>query len=150
MTAAPPIRYARSGEARIAFQVLGEGPPDLVFIGGPVSHLDLQWDDPETVRSRLRYAAFARLIIFDWLGTGLSDPIDHPATLDQQMDDLDAVLEAAGVGQVALAGAVDAGLCALYTASQPDRISALDGGRPCDGGIDPGRPLRRGRGHGPL
>jgi class 3 adenylate cyclase len=125
MVAAPPTRYARSGDARIAFQVMGEGPPDIVFIGGPASHLDIQWEDPETVRNRQRFASFARVITFDRRGTGLSDPVDRPPTLDQQMDDLAAVLDAAGIKRVALVGAVEAGLSAMYAASHPDRVSAL-------------------------
>ena len=123
--AAPPTGYARSGEARIAFQVIGEGPPDVVVVGGPASHLDLQWEDPETARVRRRYASFARAIFFDRRGTGLSDPVDRLPSLDLQMDDLDAVLDAVGVEQVALVGAVEAGLCAMYAATHPDRVSAL-------------------------
>jgi class 3 adenylate cyclase len=125
MLAAPPTRYARSGEARIAFQVMGEGPPDVVVVGGPASHLDLQWEDPETARVRRRYATFARAIFFDRRGTGLSDPVDQLPSLDLQMDDLDAVLDAVGVERVALVGAVEAGLCAMYAATHPDRVSAL-------------------------
>ena len=125
MQAPPPTRYARSGEARIAFQVMGDGPPDLVVIGGPASHLDLQWEEPETARTRRRYARFARVIFFDRRGTGLSDPVDLVPSLDLQMDDLDAVLNAVGVERVALVGAVDAGLCAIYAATHPDRVSAL-------------------------
>ena len=125
MLAVPQTRYARSGEARIAFQVIGEGPPDVVLIGGPASHLDLQWEDPETARSRRRYASFARTIFFDRRGTGLSDPVEHLPSLDLQMDDLDAVLDAVGVERVALVGAVEAGLCAMYAATHPDRVSAL-------------------------
>jgi len=122
---APPTRYARSGEARIAYQVLGEGPPDIVAVTGPASHLDLQWDEPGTARNRRRLASFGRVLLFDRRGTGLSDPADRPATLEQQMDDLDAVLDAAGMGRVALFGAVEAGLCAMYAATHPDRVSAL-------------------------
>jgi class 3 adenylate cyclase len=125
MLAAPPTRYARSGEARIAFQVLGEGPPDVVVVGGPASHLDLQWEDPETARARGRYGSFARAILFDRRGTGLSDPVDRLPSLDLQMDDLDAVLDAVGVERVALIGAVEAGLCAMYAATHPERVSAL-------------------------
>jgi class 3 adenylate cyclase len=125
MVAAPPTRFARSAEGRIAFQVMGEGPPDLILVTGPGSHLDVQWEDAETVRSRQRFASFARVISFDRRGTGLSDPVDRPATLDQQMDDLDAVLDAAGIKRVALLGAVEAGVCAMYAASRPDRVSAL-------------------------
>jgi class 3 adenylate cyclase len=125
MTAAPPTRYARSGDTRIAYQVMGKGPPNVVFIGGPASHLDLQWEDPEFRRGRQRVASFARLLSFDRRGTGLSDPLLGPPTLDQQMDDLDAVLDAAGMERVALFGAVEAGLCAMYAATHPDRVSAL-------------------------
>jgi class 3 adenylate cyclase len=123
--AVPPTRYARSGEARIAFQVIGDGPPDVVVVGGPASHLDLQWEDPETARVRRRYGSFARAIFFDRRGTGLSDPVDRLPSLDLQMDDLDAVLDAVGVERVALIGAVEAGLCAMYAATHPDRVSAL-------------------------
>jgi class 3 adenylate cyclase len=125
MVAAPPTRYARSGGARIAFQVMGEGPPDIVVVVGPASHLDLQWEDPEFRRSCQRFASYARLLSFDRRGTGLTDPLDRAPTLDQQMDDLDAVLEAAGIERVALFGAVEAGLCAMYAATHPDRVSAL-------------------------
>jgi class 3 adenylate cyclase len=125
MLAAPPTRYARSGEARIAFQVIGDGPPDVVVVGGPASHLDLQWEDPETAGVRRRYGSFARAIFFDRRGTGLSDPVDGLPSLDLQMDDLDAVLDAVGVERVALIGAVEAGLCAMYAATHPDRVSGL-------------------------
>src|SRR5918999_1810942 len=124
MLAAPPTRYARSGEARIAFQVIGDGPPDVVVVGGPASHLDLQWEDPETARVRRRYGSFARAIFFDRRGTGLSDPVDGLPSLDLQMDDLDAVLDAVGVERVALIGAVEAGLCAMYAATHADRVNA--------------------------
>ena len=125
MARVPPTRYARSGNARIAFQVIGEGPPDVVFIGGPASHLDIQWEDPGYVRSFERYASFSRLIRFDRRGTGLSDPVESEVTLDQQMDDLDAVLDAVGTERVALIAAIEAGLCAMYAATHPHRVSAL-------------------------
>lgn len=125
MVAAPGTRYARSGDARIAFQVIGEGPPDVVLVRGPASHLDLEWEDPSTARSHLRYASFARLIRFDRRGTGLSDPAEQALTLDQQMDDLEAVLDAAGITRVALLAAVEPGLSAMYAATHPDRVSAL-------------------------
>jgi class 3 adenylate cyclase len=125
MVAPPPTRYARSGDARLAFQVMGEGPPDVVFVVGPASHLDLQWEDPETARALQRYASFARMITFDRRGTGLSDPVDRPPTLDQQMDDLDAVLGAARVERVALIAVGDGGLGAMYAATHPKRVSAL-------------------------
>jgi len=96
-----------------------------VFVGGPGSHLDLQWEDPQTVRDKERLASFSRLITFDRRGTGLSDPLDGPPNLDLQMDDLDAVLAEVGAEKVALIGAVEAGLCAMYAATHPGRVSAL-------------------------
>jgi class 3 adenylate cyclase len=120
----PPTRYARSGDARIAYQVLGAGP-DLIFVGGPVSHLDLQWEEPATVRSFERLASFCRLILFDRRGTGLSDPVERELTLDNQMDELQAVMDDIGVERTALMGAVDGGLCAMYAATHPERVTAL-------------------------
>src|SRR5438477_2688431 len=125
MAEPPPVRYARSGDARIAFRVMGEGPIDLVAIGGPASHLDIMLEDPEVVRVQQRFTSFARLVGFDRRGTGLSDPVDRPLTLEQQIDDLEAVLEAAGMERVALYAALEPGLCAMYAATHPDRVSAL-------------------------
>jgi class 3 adenylate cyclase len=120
-----PTRFARSGDARIAYQVFGQGSVDLVVVGGPASHLDLQWDEPSTVRLFERFASYVRLVRFDRRGTGLSDPTEGPPTLEQQMEDLDAVMDAAGLTRAALLGAVEAGLCAMYAASYPERVSAL-------------------------
>lgn len=107
-----PTRFARSGDARIAYQIFGDGPVHLVVTGGPASHLDLQWDEPSTVRLFERFASFARLVLFDRRGTGLWDPTKGPPTLEQEMEDLDTVMDAAGLTRAALIGAVDAGLCA--------------------------------------
>jgi pimeloyl-ACP methyl ester carboxylesterase len=82
-------------------------------------------ENPDSARSFERYASFARLVRFDRRGTGLSDPVVQPVTLDQQMDDLEAVIDAAGSKRVALIAAEEAGLCAMYAASHPDRVSAL-------------------------
>jgi class 3 adenylate cyclase len=120
-----PTRFARSGDARIAYQVFGQGSVDLVVVGGLASHLDLQWDEPSTVRLFERFASYVRLVRFDRRGTGLSDPTEGPPTLEQQMEDLDAVMDAAGLTRAALLGAVEAGLCAMYAASYPERVSAL-------------------------
>lgn len=126
MTNAPPTRYASTPDgARLAFQVLGEGPIDVVSVGGPASHLDLEWEEPSVVRSFLRYAGFCRFVRFDRRGTGLSDPAALAPTLEQQVDDLKAVITAAGVERPALIGAVETGLCAMYAASYPERVSAL-------------------------
>jgi len=97
----------------------------VVYIGGPASHLDLQWEQPSYARAFERYASFARLIRFDRRGTGLSDPVEREVTFDQQMDDLDAVLDTVGTDRVALIAAVEAGMCAMYAATHPDRVSAL-------------------------
>ena len=105
--------------------MIGDGPIDLVSVGGPASHLDMEWEEPSVARSFLRYAAFCRLVRFDRRGTGLSDPAEGPPTLEQQVDDLKAVVAATGVRRPALLGAVDPGLCAMYAASYPDQVSAL-------------------------
>jgi class 3 adenylate cyclase len=121
----PQTRYAHSGDASIAYQVVGEGAIDLTVIAGPVSHLELMWDEPGTARSYERLASFSRLVLFDRRGTGLSDPVSSPPTLEQQMDDLRAVLDTAGVERTALWGASDLGLSALFAATYPDRVTAL-------------------------
>ncbi|HEY1511784.1 MAG TPA: alpha/beta fold hydrolase [Solirubrobacteraceae bacterium] len=122
---APRTRYAHSGDASIAYQAVGEGPFDLVVISGPASHLELMWEEPGTAQCFQRLASFSRLVMFDRRGTGLSDAVSTPPTLEQQMDDLNAVLEAVGSDQIALFGASDLGLSALFTATYPERVSAL-------------------------
>ncbi|MEA2157952.1 MAG: hypothetical protein QOD66_332 [Solirubrobacteraceae bacterium] len=118
-------QYARSGDASIAYQVVGEGSIDLVVVNGPASHLEMMWEEPATAHCFARLASFSRLVLFDRRGTGLSDPVSRPPTLEQQMDDLTAVLDAAGSERTALFGASDLGLCALYAATYPDRVNAL-------------------------
>jgi class 3 adenylate cyclase len=120
-----PVEYARAGDGRIAYRLMGQGPPDVVFIGGPAAHLDVIWEDSQMVRAHERVASFARLVNFDRRGTGLSDPLDRPLTLEQQVDDLEAVLDAVGMERVALIAEVEPGLCAMYAATHPDRVTAL-------------------------
>jgi class 3 adenylate cyclase len=122
---APHTVYAHSGDASIAYQVVGDGPIDLVLANGPCSHVEIGWDEPTTARALRRLASFSRLVLFDRRGTGLSDPVSRPPTLEQQMDDLRAVLDDAGIERPALYGANDLGLCALYAATYPDDVSAL-------------------------
>jgi pimeloyl-ACP methyl ester carboxylesterase len=122
--ATPRTQYAHSGDASIAFQVLGDGPVNLAVVNGPASHLELIWDEPATARAFHRLASFSRLALFDRRGTGLSDPVVRAPTLEQQMDDLGAVLDAAGMDRTALFGASDLGLCALFAATYPDRVTA--------------------------
>jgi class 3 adenylate cyclase len=121
----PPTHYARSGDASIAYQVLGEGPCDLVVITGPASHLELMWEEPGTARSFRRLAKFARLIMFDRRGTGLSDPVTQPLTLERQVDDMRAVLAAAESERIALIGGSDLGLSAMFAATYPDQVAGL-------------------------
>lgn len=121
----PPTYYARSGEASIAYQVTGDGACDLVVINGPASHLELMWEEPGTARTFHRMAEFARLIMFDRRGTGLSDPALAPPTLEQQVDDLRAVLAAVGSERVSIIGGSDLGLSALFAATYPEQVSAL-------------------------
>jgi class 3 adenylate cyclase len=121
----PRTRYAHSGGASIAYQVVGDADISLVVINGPASHLELAWEEPSTARCFERLASFARLVLLDRRGTGLSDPVVSPPTLEQQMDDLTSVLDDAGVEQTALFGASDLGLCALYAATYPERVTAL-------------------------
>ena len=133
----PDVHYARSGDLHIAYQVIGGDPsgpaaseycPDLVFIPSWFSHLDLMWEQPVLVRFFQRLASFSRVILFDKRGTGLSDPVplDELPTLEQRMDDVRAVLDAAGSERAAIFGATQGGpLAALFAATHPDRTSAL-------------------------
>ena len=105
----PETRYARSGKVHIAYQVIGDGPIDLVFVPGFVSHLDLQWADPRIARFLEKLASFSRLILFDKRGTGLSDPVAGPASLEDRMDDVRAVMDAAHSERAALFGLSEGG-----------------------------------------
>ncbi|MBL0141851.1 MAG: adenylate/guanylate cyclase domain-containing protein [Betaproteobacteria bacterium] len=124
----PQTRYARSGKVNIAYQVTGEGPLDLVFIPGWVSHVELAWEDPERGAFLRRLASFSRLIIFDKRGTGLSDrvPDDQLPTLEERMDDLRAVMDAVGSRRAALFGYSEGGnMSVLFAATYPERTVAL-------------------------
>ena len=129
MTAAsiPETRYVKSGDVHIAYQVLGTGPPDLVFIAGFTSHCEFQWEEPDLAQSLRRMASFSRLIWFDKRGTGLSDPVSaDQLSLELRMRDLDAVLDAVGSRRAALLGASEGGpICTLYAATYPERVSHL-------------------------
>jgi len=122
----PETRYAHSGELNIAYQVLGEGPLDVVFVPGIISHLDLQWGVPGTQRFFERLASFSRVILFDKRGTGLSDHVAGPAPLEERMDDLRAVMDAAKSERAAIIGLSEGGpLAILFSATCPERVSAL-------------------------
>lgn len=122
----PEIQYARAGEVRIAYQVFGEGPVDVVVAGGPAGHLEILWEEPVIVRWFERMASFARVAIFDRRGTGASDPGDGPPTLEHYLADVDAVIDACGFVRPALSGGAEGGaMLALYAARRPERVSAL-------------------------
>jgi pimeloyl-ACP methyl ester carboxylesterase len=121
----PPTHYARSGDAAIAYQVVGDGPCDLVLITGPASHLELMWEEPRTARTFRGISRFARVILHDRRGTGLSDSSSDPPTLEQQVDDLQAVLTAAGSQRATILGGSDLGLSALFAATYPDQVTGL-------------------------
>jgi len=124
----PETRYAKSGDVHIAYQVAGEGPIDLVLVYGWISHIEHQWEDPSLARFLEQLASFSRLITFDKRGTGMSDRVAENAlpTLEQRMDDVRAVLEAAGSARAALFGISEGGpMSALFAATYPARTSAL-------------------------
>lgn len=92
----PVTRYARSGDLHIAYQVVRDGPIDLVYVPTWISQIEHVWEEPGVARYFTRLAAFSRLIMFDRRGTGLSDPFVEPPALEEQMDDVVAVMDAAG------------------------------------------------------
>jgi class 3 adenylate cyclase len=124
----PETRYAKSGDAHIAYQVAGDGPFDLVYVPGWVSHIEEAWEEPNYRRMLERLASFARLIFFDKRGTGLSDPVplsDLP-TIETRMDDVRAVMDAVGSDQAALLGHSEGGVMSLvFAATYPERTTAL-------------------------
>jgi pimeloyl-ACP methyl ester carboxylesterase/DNA-binding CsgD family transcriptional regulator len=122
----PRTRYAKSGGLSVAYQVLGEGPFDLVLVHGFVSHLDVAWEEPHLAQFLNRLASFCRLIVFDKRGTGLSDPVGEPPTFAQRMDDIRAVMDAAGSERAALFGISEGGpLSIVFACTHPTRTSAL-------------------------
>src|SRR2546425_1081607 len=126
--AAPETRYARSGDLHIAYQTVGDGPQDLVFVHGWISHIEHVWEEPSVARCFPRLASFTRLILLDKRGTGMSDPVplDRLPTLEERMDDVRAVMDAAGSPRATLFGTSEAGaLNLLFSATHPDRTAAL-------------------------
>lgn len=124
----PKTQYTRSGNLHIAYQVVGEGQIDLVYVPGWVSHVELAWEEPTLARFLRRLASFSRLIMFDKRGTGLSDrvPNDKLPTLEDRVDDLRAVMDAVGSEHAAVFGFSEGGnLSAFFAATYPERIKAL-------------------------
>ncbi|GAB3866606.1 adenylate/guanylate cyclase domain-containing protein [Nocardioides maradonensis] len=126
MIAWPKTQYARSGDVSIAYQVVGDGPIDVLYVPGYISHVELVWEVPPAVHIIERLASFARVIMFDKRGNGLSDPVEGSITLEERMDDLRAVMDAVGSTHAAILGVSEgAPLSILYAATYPDRVSEL-------------------------
>jgi class 3 adenylate cyclase len=124
----PETRYARLGDLHLAYQVVGEGPPDILLLDQWFGHLDAQWDVPPLAELRERLASFGRLIMFDKRGTGLSDPIPTSSlpTLEEFMADIPAVLDTIGSDRPALIANIGGGILAMpFAAAHPDRVSSL-------------------------
>jgi pimeloyl-ACP methyl ester carboxylesterase len=124
----PETRYAKSGDLNIAYQVVGAGPLDLIYVPGWISNVELNWEEPAHAHVLERLASFSRLILFDKRGTGLSDPVglDAMPTLEERMDDVRAVLDAVECRQAALFGFSEGGLMSvLFAATYPERITVL-------------------------
>jgi class 3 adenylate cyclase len=126
MPSIPETRYAKSGDVSIAYQVVGDGPIDLVLVPGFVSHLDVDWNDPRHAHFLRRLASFSHLIRFDKRGTGLSDRPGGLPDLETRMDDVRAIMDAAGSKRAALFGYSEGGpMSVLFAATYPDMTSAL-------------------------
>jgi pimeloyl-ACP methyl ester carboxylesterase len=122
----PETHYAHAGKLSIAYQVVGDGPIDLVVVPGWISNIEVFWEDFHVARFFEKLSAFARVILFDKRGTGLSDRSVEAATLEERMDDVRAVLDAVGSSRAALLGTSEGGtMCILFAATYPDRTAAL-------------------------
>src|SRR6059058_1825016 len=122
----PETRYAQKGGTSIAYQVVGDGPVDLVLVNGIVSHMSLLWGDPAASAFFRRLTSFSRLVLFDKPGTGLSDPVAGPPSLEQRLEDIRVVMDAAGLEHAAILGYSEGGPpAALFAATYPRRCDAL-------------------------
>jgi len=122
----PETKYARSGEVHIAYQVFGDGDLDIVLVNGYVTHLELVWEHEPFARALENLASYARVINFDRRGSGLSDPVAEAPTLEERMDDVRAVMDAAGSERAALVGISEGvPMSILFAATYPDRVQAL-------------------------
>src|SRR5262249_11061982 len=120
-----PVRYARSGDVHLAYRVFGEGPRDIVLIPGTLSHVEVSWEIPSNEHLLKRLTAFARVIVFDKRGQGLSDRVAE-LTLEERVGDVPAVMDAAGSGPATIAGWSGGGpMCLTFAAAYRERASAL-------------------------
>jgi class 3 adenylate cyclase len=123
---APETRYARSGDARIAYQVFGRGDVPIVLVPPVINHIDLDWEEPSVARFLERLGTFGRVVSFDKRGQGLSDRMDGVPTLEERVDDIGVVMDAAGFERAALWGASEGGLMAMvFAATYPQRVNSL-------------------------
>ena len=121
----PETKYARNGDVSIAYQVLGNGPVDIIYVPPFLSNLELQWQEPQQARYLQRLASFSRLVMFDKRGTGLSDRTGI-ATLEERMDDVRAVMDAVGLERGVVFGTSEGGaMSLLFSATYPERVQAL-------------------------
>jgi hypothetical protein len=126
VTVQPETRYARSGDVSIAYQVLGDAPLDLVWIPSLTHHVELNWENPIVAQFLRRLASVARVLVFDKRGTGMSDRLAGTETLEERMDDIRAVMDAAGSERALISGLGDGGpLAMLFAATYPERTRAL-------------------------
>jgi pimeloyl-ACP methyl ester carboxylesterase len=145
----PETRYVKSADFNIAYQVAGEGPFDLIYVPGWISNIEENWEVPEYAHFLRRLALFSRLILFDKRGTGLSDRVSNERlpTLEQRMDDVHAVLEAAGSERAVVFGASEGGnMSVLFAATYLSECARSCSPAPMRSGygapIIPGRPLK--------
>jgi pimeloyl-ACP methyl ester carboxylesterase len=125
-TVQPATRYAKSGDIRIAYQVFGEGPGNVVLAPPFVSSIENYWDEPDTARWLLRMGSYARVVMLDKRGTGMSDPVAELPDLDERIDDIRAAMDAAGMERAAMVGMSEGGpVAALFAATYPERCRAL-------------------------
>lgn len=119
-------RYARSGPVSIAYQVVGDGPADLILVPGFVSHVEVAWEEPRLAHFLSRLASFSRLIVFDKRGTGMSDPVSSPPSMEERMDDIRAVMDATASARATMFGISEGGtLSLLFALAHPERTASL-------------------------
>jgi pimeloyl-ACP methyl ester carboxylesterase len=130
----PETHYAQSGDVSIAYQVYGEGPRDIVYVPGIISNIELAWEDEPHVEFMLALAEYFRVIAFDKRGQGMSDPMDGPLSLEERMDDLRAVMDAAKSERAVVMGLSEGGpMSVLFATTYPERVEhlVLYGTYPC-------------------
>ena len=122
----PETSYASCGDLSLAYQVFGDGPIELVFVGPFVTHIELWWTIPEFKAFFDQLARFCRVVVFDKAGVGLSDPVPHVRTVDDRATEIEAVMDAVGFGRAVLFGMSDGGFASIvFAATRPERTRAL-------------------------